>query len=42
VVFPPAPDPLWDYRRPAIGAVLAAVSDMLGKYVERSKEGGGG
>jgi hypothetical protein len=29
VVFPPGPDPKWDYRRPAIDAVLAAATRML-------------
>jgi glutathione synthase/RimK-type ligase-like ATP-grasp enzyme len=32
VVFPPAPDPMWDYRRPAIDAVLRAATRMLDKY----------
>jgi len=29
VVFPPAPDPMWDYRRGAITTVLAAATRML-------------
>jgi glutathione synthase/RimK-type ligase-like ATP-grasp enzyme len=29
VVFPPNPDPIWDYRRGAIDAVLSAATDML-------------
>jgi hypothetical protein len=35
VVFPPAPDPMWDYRRPAIATVLEAASRMLDKYAGR-------
>jgi len=29
VVFPPPPDPLWDYRRPAITAVLEAAARLV-------------
>jgi len=29
VVFPPPPDPVWDYRRGAVDAVLAAATRML-------------
>jgi Tfp pilus assembly protein PilF len=29
VVFPPGPDPMWDYRRGAIDTVIAAASRML-------------
>ena len=29
VVGPPDPDPMWDYRRPAAGAVLRAADRML-------------
>jgi hypothetical protein len=29
VVFPPPPDPIWDYRRGAVDAVLAAATRML-------------
>ncbi len=29
VVFPPGPDPMWDYRRPAIEEVLQAATRML-------------
>jgi hypothetical protein len=29
VVFPPPPDPIWDYRRGALDAVLAAATRML-------------
>jgi hypothetical protein len=32
VVFPPAPDPIWDYRRHAIDMVLRAAARMLNKY----------
>jgi hypothetical protein len=31
VVFPPGPDPIWDYRRGAIDAVLTAASRMIVK-----------
>jgi hypothetical protein len=31
VVAPPDPDPMWDYRRPAADAVLAAVRRMLSR-----------
>ena len=39
VVFPPGPDPMWDYRRKAIGLVLEAASRML---LRSSSRGGGG
>jgi hypothetical protein len=39
VVFPPAPDPMWDYRRPAIDAVLRAATRMLDDYVADSDSG---
>jgi hypothetical protein len=29
VVFPPPPDPLWDYRRAAITAVLEAAARLV-------------
>jgi hypothetical protein len=29
VVFPPGPDPMWDYRRAAIRTVLDAATQML-------------
>jgi len=29
VVFPPPPDPIWDYRRPAINAVLEAAARLV-------------
>ncbi len=29
VVFPPPPDPIWDYRRPAIDAVLKAAAQLV-------------
>jgi len=31
VVFPPGPEPMWDYRRPAIDAALDAAKRMLQK-----------
>jgi Tetratricopeptide repeat len=35
VVFPPNPDPMWDYRRPAIDTVLAAATHMLLRHAGR-------
>jgi glutathione synthase/RimK-type ligase-like ATP-grasp enzyme len=35
VVFPPGPDPIWDYRRAAIDAVIAAAARMLDEYAAR-------
>jgi glutathione synthase/RimK-type ligase-like ATP-grasp enzyme len=35
VVFPPNPDPMWDYRRPAIDTVLAAATQMLLRHAGR-------
>jgi hypothetical protein len=35
VVFPPKPDPMWDYRRPAIDTVLAAATRMLLRHAGR-------
>jgi hypothetical protein len=35
VVFPPTPDPMWDYRRPAIDTVLGAARRMLDNYAAR-------
>jgi hypothetical protein len=32
VVFPPGPEPIWDYRRRPINAVLSAATRMLVKY----------
>jgi hypothetical protein len=32
VVFPPGPDPIWDYRRPAIDAALQAAKQMLDRH----------
>jgi hypothetical protein len=34
-LFPPAPDPKWDYRRPAINAAMQAGTQMLLKYADR-------
>jgi hypothetical protein len=34
VVFPPGPEPLWDYRRAAIDAALQAARDMLDRRLE--------
>ncbi len=40
VVVPPGPDPMWDYRRPAIQAVIDAAAAMLGRYAGgRSRPG---
>jgi hypothetical protein len=35
VVFPPGPDPMWDYRRRAINEVLQAATRMLLRHAER-------
>ncbi len=35
VVFPPNPDPMWDYRRSAIDTVLAAATRMLLRHAAR-------
>jgi hypothetical protein len=35
VVFPPSPDPMWDYRRRAIDEVLAASGRMLSRRLVR-------
>jgi hypothetical protein len=35
VVFPPGPDPMWDYRRGAIDNVLQAAARMLLKHAAR-------
>jgi hypothetical protein len=32
MVFPPSPDPMWDYRRRAIGEVLHATTKMLQRH----------
>ena len=37
VVFPPGADPMWDYRRRAIDAVLEAASGMLLKHADHSE-----
>jgi glutathione synthase/RimK-type ligase-like ATP-grasp enzyme len=37
VVFPPGPDPMWDYRRPAINVVLEAATRMLLKYADQGR-----
>jgi glutathione synthase/RimK-type ligase-like ATP-grasp enzyme len=37
VVNPPEPDPMWEYRRPAIDAVLSAVKRMLLGRVRAAK-----
>jgi hypothetical protein len=34
VVFPPDPDPIWDYRRRAIDDILAAATRMIVKYAD--------
>jgi hypothetical protein len=35
VVFPPNPEPIWDYRRSAIDRVLNAATQMLLRHAER-------
>jgi hypothetical protein len=35
VVFPPNPEPIWDYRRSAIDRVLKAATQMLLRHAER-------
>jgi glutathione synthase/RimK-type ligase-like ATP-grasp enzyme len=35
VVFPPDPDPIWDYRRSAVDRVLQAATQMLLRRAER-------
>ncbi len=37
VVFPPGPDPMWDYRRQAIDEVLQAATRMLLRRAEHGK-----
>ncbi len=34
-VFPPDPDPIWDYRRPAVEAILGAARDMALRRARR-------
>jgi hypothetical protein len=38
VVFPPNPDPRWDYRRRAIGTVLEAATQMLLRHAGSAKD----
>jgi len=38
IVFPPDPDPIWDYRRAAIEAVVAAAAGMVLRRAARSGE----
>jgi hypothetical protein len=33
VIIPPDGDLMWDYRRPAIGAALAAARGMVARHV---------
>jgi hypothetical protein len=40
VVFPPGPEPLWDYRRAAIGAALQAAKQMLDLAGNQHAHGG--
>jgi hypothetical protein len=40
VVFPPNPDPMWDYRRPAIDTVLTAATQMLLRHAGRELPAG--
>jgi hypothetical protein len=42
VVFPPGPEPLWDYRRPAIEAALQAARRMLERHAGGGGTAGGG
>jgi len=37
VVFPPNPDPLWDYRRRAIGTILEAATRMLLRHANAAR-----
>jgi glutathione synthase/RimK-type ligase-like ATP-grasp enzyme len=37
VVFPPGPDPMWDYRRGAIGKVLEAATGMLLRHANHGR-----
>jgi hypothetical protein len=41
VVFPPGPEPVWDYRRRAIADVLSAATRMLVKYAQSADWPGG-
>ena len=36
VINPPDPEPIWDYRRPAIDAALRAAHDMLARRMART------
>jgi hypothetical protein len=36
IVFPPNPEPMWDYRRRAISDVLAAATQMLQRHANRA------
>jgi glutathione synthase/RimK-type ligase-like ATP-grasp enzyme len=36
VICPPGPDPMWNYRRPAIEAALAAATRMLLRHAQRA------
>jgi hypothetical protein len=38
IVFPPDPDPIWDYRRAAIEAVVTAATRMVLRRAGRSEE----
>jgi len=37
VVFPPGPEPMWDYRRAAINDVMEAATRMLFKRADRRR-----
>jgi hypothetical protein len=37
VLFPPGPEQMWDYRRPAIDDVMEAATRMLLKYADRGR-----
>jgi hypothetical protein len=35
-VLPPGPEPMWDYRRPVVNAVMQACKRLLARYAERN------
>ena len=38
VIVPPGPDPIWDYRRPAIAAATAAAAAMVAAMVNHAHQ----